>query len=145
MNYLNLELPSIAQLLVTVTNTGTTQLMTNVDIVNANNIKLSNNYIPVNLNIGESTTETINIYPEYPILDGQYDILTVCEDKTCHNTITLSASGLIQTGIQLEQTYGVYGQQVNFKASVISGNRVINEGKIAIYVDSSKPIKNRGH
>ena len=138
MNYLNLELPSIAQLLVTVTNTGTTQLMTNVDIVNANNIKLSNNYIPVNLNIGESTTETINIYPEYPILDGQYDILTVCEDKTCHNTITLSASGLIQTGIQLEQTYGVYGQQVNFKASVISGNRVINEGKIAIYVDSFK-------
>ena len=138
MNYLNLELPSIAQLLVTVTNTGTTQLMTNVDIVNANNIKLSNNYIPVNLNIGESTTETINIYPEYPILDGQYDILTVCEDKTCHNTITLSASGLIQTGIQLEQTYGVYGQQVNFKASVISGNRVINEGKIAIYVDNFK-------
>lgn len=138
MNYLNLESPSIAQLLVTITNTGSTQLITNVDIVNANNIKLSNNYIPVNLNIGESTTQTIDIYPEYPILDGQYDILTVCEDKTCHNTITLSASGLIQTGIQLEQTYGVYGQQINFKASVISGNRIINEGKIAIYVDSFK-------
>ena len=138
MNYLNLESPSIAQLLVKITNTGTTQLITNIDIVNANNIKLSNNYIPINLKIGESTTQTIDIFPEYPILDGQYDILTVCEDKTCHNTIVLSGSGLIQTGIQLEQTYGIYNQEVEFKASVISGNRIINEGQIAIYVDNFK-------
>ena len=138
INKKDVQQPNIAQLLVTIKNTGTTQLLTNVDIVHADNIKLSENYINVDLNIGESTTTIIDITPEYPILDGQYDILTMCEDKTCHNTIVLSGSGLLQTGTKIEQTYGIYNQPIWLSASIIHNDIKINEGKVSFYVDNFK-------
>jgi len=138
INTQNIQAPNIGQLLVTITNTGTTQLLTKIDIVNANNIKLSQNYIDVDLNVGQSDTIAINIIPEYPILDGRYEILTICEDKTCNNSILLSSSGLIQTGVKIDPIYSVYGAPINLVASVVSNDTKINEGKVSFYIDNFK-------
>lgn len=133
--------PSIGKLLVKITNTGSMELLTKIDIISATNIKLSKSYIDVDLNIGDSLIETIDIIPEYPIYDGQYDILTVCEDQTCHNTIALTSSGLIPTEVILDQHYGKYDLPINLKAKV---NNLLQESidddisKIVFYIDDYK-------
>ena len=142
----DVQAPSIAQLEVKITNTGSMQLMTKVDIVHATNIKIEpNTYIDVNLDIGESQTHTFNIIPEYPILDGQYDILTVCEDKTYYNTITISADGLIQTSVNIGEHYGKYNEMITLKASVNNANNITiddNISKIIFYIDGFKVGEN---
>lgn len=137
----NLTNPAIAKLEVKITNTGDKELLTKIDIVHASNIKLSKHYIDVDLQIGDSLTETINIVPEYPIFDGQYEILTVCENKTCHNTITLSASGLIKTGISLGKYYSKYDIPLTIDAIVTNAaNLDINDGisKVLFYINDFK-------
>lgn len=130
------ESPYIAQLEVTITNIGYTELQSKVDIVNANNIKLSRTYFDIDLGIGESKTETIDILPEYPILDGEYEILTVCEDVVCQNSIILSASGLIETGIITSEYYGLYNEVITLNAQVNNVNHLpMNDGKLLFYID----------
>jgi len=52
--------------------------------------------------------------PEFPILDGQYEILTICEDKICKNNVLISSNGLIKTSVDLKRTYGQYNEPLTF-------------------------------
>ena len=138
----NVQAPSIAQLQVTITNTGSIPLQTKIDIVHATNLKIQPfTYINVDLGIGESNTTILDIIPEYPILDGQYDILTVCEDKTNYNSIILSANGLIQTGVNIGEHYGKYHEPITLQAEVTNiNNFIIDDGasKILFFIDDFK-------
>ena len=137
----NVEKPNIAKLLVEINNIGSKQLKTNVDIVSATNLKLDTSYIDVDLNIGESLTEYINIQPEYPILDGQYEILTLCEDKILKNTLLVNGEGLIQTNVIIKQHFGQYDEDITLTAKVgnVSGIDIDdNVSKITFYIDGYK-------
>lgn len=103
-------------------NTGEKKLQTYIDIINAPNIKLSENIINVELDIGEELTKTIDIYAQLPIDDGFYDILTVCEDVTCKDVIEVSSQGLIQTGIDIKYHHAKYNQETTLKAKITTGD-----------------------
>ena len=133
--------PTIAKLDVKITNIGDTDLISNIDIISATNLKLSQNYINVNLGVNESTTTTIDIIPEFPILDGQYEILTICEDKICKNNVLISSNGLAKTSVDLKRTYGQYNEPLTLKASVKTvDNAIIDDeiSKIAFYINDFK-------
>ena len=123
---------------VTITNTGERTLKTNVDIICAENLKLSQNYIDVDLEIGESLTTSISIEPEYNIVDGVYEIITVCEDVTETDYIYIDTKGLIKTGIDILPHFGKYNAIIPLKATVYSedGSNIDGEEhKIAFYID----------
>ncbi len=133
--------PIIAQLKVIVTNTGTKSLQTDIDIISATNLKLSKNYINVDLNVGETIIDTIDIIPEYPIIDGQYEILTLCEDKIAKNTLTVFGEGLIQTDVIISPHYGQYNEEITLKAKVGNISNInINDNvsKMYFYINDYK-------
>ena len=103
-------------------NTGEKRLQTYIDIINAPNIRLSENIIDVELDIGEKLTKTIDIYKQLPIDDGFYDILAVCEDVTCKDIIEVSSQGLIQTGINLKYHHAKYNQENTLTATLTTGD-----------------------
>lgn len=137
----NIEKPNIAKLLVEINNIGSKQLKTSVDIISATNLKLDTSYIDVDLNIGDSLIEYINIQPEYPIFDGQYEILTLCEDKVLKNTLLISGEGLIQTNVILKQHFGQYDEDITLSAKVGNVSNIdIDDrvSKIIFYIDGYK-------
>lgn len=137
----NIEKPNIAKLMVQIENIGTKPLKTNVDIISATNLKLDTSYIDVDLNIGGGLTEYINIQPEYPILDGEYEILTLCEDKILKNTLLVYGEGLIQTNVIVKQHYGQYNEEIPLIAKVGNVSKIdIDDhvSKITFYVDGYK-------
>ena len=130
--------PAIAKLQVQVTNTGDKDFVADVDIVSATNLRLQpKTYFNVDLKMGDSHTEYIDIIPEYPIIDGQYEILTVCEDKVRTNTVMVSSSGLVKTSVVLDDHYGTLGEDITFKAKVINTtqDKIEDYGKISFYID----------
>ena len=133
--------PAIAKLNIEIENTGSKNLETQIDIVHATNIKLSQTYFDVNLIPGQSDKYSVDIIPEYPIYDGEYDILTVCEDKVCENSVIISADGLIKTGVLLDEYYGQYNESITINASVTNaGGLNINDdvSKILFFIDGFK-------
>lgn len=130
------EKPAIAQLKVEVTNKGDKDLQTVVDIVSATNLSLSKTYFTVDLRKGDVHTEYINITPEYPLIDGQYEVLTVCEDQSRINNVYVSADGLIKTAVQLDNHYAVIGDDIILKAIVTNATqRIIENGRISFYIN----------
>lgn len=138
INHSNLVAPNIGTLEVTITNTGERDLKTNVDIICVENLKLSQNFIDVDLDIGESLTTLIDIQPEYNIVDGVYEIITVCEDITETDYIYVDTKGLIKTGIDILPHFGRYDTVIPLTASVYNENGTLMDGephKIAFYID----------
>lgn len=136
--YYKAEKPAIAQLKVEVINNGDKDLKTVVDIVSATNLSLSKTYFPVDLKMGDIHTEYIDITPEYPLVDGQYEILTVCEDKARTNNVLVSSEGLIRTTVELKDHYDVLGEPITFTAKVTNiaqQEMKDNIGKISFYID----------
>lgn len=134
----NVNKPYIAQLKVQVTNTGDKELNTVVDIVSATNLKLDRHSFVVDFGIGDIHTEYINIKPEYPLIDGKYEILTVCEDQSYVNNVYVFADGLIGTSVDIQDHYGVLGESITFNAKVNTvGQQLIDPdiGKVSFYVD----------
>ena len=132
------EKPAIAQLKVEVANKGSKDLNTVVDVVSATNLSLSKNYFVVDLKMGDMHTEYIDIIPEYPLVDGQYDILTICEDKSRTNNVIISSEGLVRTTVHLDDHYGVLGSPIAFTATVTNIAQQPmqdNVGKISFYLD----------
>lgn len=134
--------PAIAKLNIEIENTGSKNLNTQIDVIHATNIKLSQTYFDVDLIPGQANSYTVDIIPEYPIYDGEYDILTVCEDKTCENSIIISANGLIKTGVLLDECYGTYNEEITINTSVtnISGLNIGNDNvsKMLFFIDGFK-------
>ncbi len=136
--FYQVEKPAIAQLKVQIKNVGDKDLSTVVDVISATNLILSKNYFYVDLRKGDMHTEYIDITPEYPLIDGQYEILTVCEDKSYVNNILVFANGLIDTSVQLKDHYGTMGEEIVFTAKVntITKQTIDEEtGKISFYID----------
>ena len=132
------EKPAIAQLKVEVANKGSKDLNTVVDVVSATNLSLSKNYFVVDLKMGDIHTEYIDIIPEYPLVDGQYEILIICEDKSRTNNVIISSEGLVRTTVRLDDHYGVLGNPITFAATVTNIAQQPmqdNVGKISFYLD----------
>ncbi len=130
------EKPAIAQLKVEVINTGDKDFVSIVDVVSATNLKLNKNHFTVDLKIGDTHTEYITIIPEYPLSDGQYEILTVCEDKSRTNNVFTSGEGLLQTNVILKDHYGTLGNDIVLQATVNNtAKQIIEYGKVSFYVD----------
>lgn len=133
--------PAIAKLNIDIENIGSKNLETQIDIVHATNIKLSRTYFDIDLIPGQSDHYSIDIIPEYPIYDGEYDILTVCEDKVCENSVIVSADGLIKTGVLLDECFGQYNKEITINASVTNASG-LNIGddvsKMLFFIDGFK-------
>lgn len=129
--------PAIAQLKIEIVNTGDKDLNTVVDVVSATNLTLQpKQCFTVDLKIGDKHTEYIDIIPEYPLIDGQYDVLTVCNDKTRVNTVLISGEGLLQTTVDFKDHYGILGNDVTLTAKVSNINKQnIENGQISFYID----------
>ena len=137
----NVTLQNMGQLHVHVMNQSDKKLKTQVDIVSATNIKLSETYIDIDLEIGESLDKVIDITPEYPISDGIYDIVTTCGDQVKTNTVSVTSNGLDQTGIIIKEHYGSYNDPLRLSASVTNLQRIRINGpsdKMTFYIDGYK-------
>ena len=133
------RLNNTAQLEVQITNNGEKTLNTHIDIISASNLKLSNNYIEVNLQSGDSIVEVIDIKPEYNIQDGIYDIITICEDQSKTNYMKITSDGLIRTNVILKPHFTKINKQVTLTAQVQTINKDIINGspnKIEFYINN---------
>lgn len=91
------------------------------------------------IKVGESQTVDIPIYHNLPIVDGTYEILTICEDKKKFNYVHVQTSGLIETSIKIDDYYIKYFGESNIEATISSVNKAkINKGIISFYVDGVK-------
>ena len=134
----NIVSPTIAKLKVDIENIGDKELNTQIDIISANNLRIKPNYIPVDLNVGASNSVLVDIIPEVPILDGTYEILTVCEDESIVNHVMLGSEGLIRTSVLLHDQYGKYNDNITLNASVtnISKLPMSNNSTVTFYIDN---------
>lgn len=134
------HLDNTATLELSITNNGEKPLNTHIDIINANNLKLSKNYINVdNLQSGDSITEIINIKTEPNIKDGVYDVVTICEDEIRTNYVKIVSNGLVKTNVKLKPHFGKINQSINLYAEVYSmDNDIINgsPNKIEFYINN---------
>lgn len=131
-------LPNVGIYEASIKNTGDKPLNTTIDIISPPNIVLEKNNIDVDLKPGASITENINIKPEYPIVDGFYDILTICEDVVRRNSITVFGAGLIETGIILKPHHGKYNETIKLHAEVTTIDNSILDGdanKVQFYIN----------
>lgn len=110
--------PNIGIYEISITNTGNKPLKTSIDIITPPNIKLEKNYIDVDLNINDTITEYINIAPEYPLIDGFYDILAFCDDVVKKDSVSIFSDGLIATGVTLKPHHGKYNEEITLTATV---------------------------
>ena len=106
----------------TIKNTGTKPLKTSIDIITPPNIRLEKNYIDVDLAINAGMSEKINIIPEYPLVDGFYDILTFCGDIVKKNSISVFSEGLIPTTVTMEPHSGQYNENITLTADIKSSD-----------------------
>ena len=131
-------LPDVGTYYVSINNIGDKPLNTTVDIFNPSNITLEKNNIPIHLNPNDGIDTPIKIKANYPIIDGFYEILATCEDKTCSNTVQVFADGLIKTGISLKPHYGKYYENITLEATIsaIDGS-IINGGvnEVQFYIN----------
>ena len=107
----DVERPKLGQYSVTVENTGQTSLHTDIDVITAPNIKMSENHFDVKLQVNEKRTYYADIYQEPEIDDGHYDILTVCEKFTKRDTISVYSVGMVETGIRLDPQHAKYTEE----------------------------------
>ena len=139
INRNNIEQPYIGEYYFTMKNVGEKSLSTHVDITYPPNIKLSENSFKVNLKPGDGfTCPPVNITPNYPIDDGFYDIVTLCEDKIRRNTIEVFSDGLIETGVSLYPHHCRYENTINLSAEVhaVDGSNInSNVAKVQFYIN----------
>lgn len=139
INKYNIQKPHIGQYSFTIENIGDKKLQTHVDIFNPPNIQLSRNSFNINLDVHESfQCEPIDIMPTYPISDGFYDIVTMCEDIIKTNSIEVFSNGLIETGIQIYQHVAKYDEESILHASISTvDNSIVDDkdAKIQFYID----------
>ena len=105
------------------------------------NIKLGANvWQPYDdLQIGDSKTVSIPIYHELPIVDGTYEILSICEDKKRFNHVHVKTSGLIETSTKINDYYIQYAKDSVIEAAVYSVDKTeINKGTMSFFVDGIK-------
>lgn len=133
---------TVAELIVKVTNTGEKIISTDVDIIAPENLILSDNYIEINdLDIGESITQTILIEPSKPIIDGEYDILTICGDQQRINQIRLQTDGNEYTGVIIKPQMCFIDSDTTITAKVINFNKEeINEGEVEFSVNGKRIV-----
>lgn len=118
--------PNIGIYEVSITNTGDKPLKTSIDIITPPNIKMEKNYIDVDLNINGGLEEKIQIFPEYPIIDGFYDILTFCDNVVKKDSINVFSDGLTRTGVTIKPHNGKYNEDITLSAEVqaIDGSKI---------------------
>lgn len=126
----------IANLIVNIQNIGDIPFVSTIDMFNEQNISLSTNSINVNLKPQESEEHIIGIQQTPPLVNGVYDIITLCEDKKRQNTIVIDTEGLIQTTTKTKPVFTQYHNETTFEASVNTVDRaIINEGLIEFYIN----------
>ena len=139
----NVKSPQIGQYTATIKNIGEKPLHTQLDVINAPNIQLSQNTFPIDLEINQETTITANIYPQNPIEDGSYDILTVCEKYAKKDVINIFSKGLIETGIKLPSYHAKYNDPITIDVEILTfDNGEINSGNIEFYVNNHRITNN---
>ena len=132
------DFPKIGTLNIKVENTGEKNFSSNVDIITPSNIVLSQNNIPIDLKVGQSLEKDIDITATYPIDDGFYDIVTICEDSIKKDSIEIFSDGLIATGVNLKSHHGKYNDTINLKAEVyaIDGSKINGtDSQVQFYIN----------
>lgn len=126
----------IGQLVIDIKNTGTIPFVSTIDIFNEQNISLSTNSINVDLNPQDYIQHKVKIQQQPPLVNGVYDIVTMCENVKRQNTITIDTGGLIQTTTKVKSVFTQYQDETIFEAFVNSTDRIpINEGTIDFYIN----------
>ena len=118
--------PNVGIYEIEVKNIGERPVKTSIDIITPPNIHMEENYIDVDLNRGMGLTKKINIIPEYPIIDGFYDILTLCDDIIKKDTINVFSDGLIRTSVDIKPHSGKYNENIHLiaKINAIDGSKI---------------------
>lgn len=129
------ESPYIGVYHLSMSNIGDKTLDSHVDIITPPNIKLDNNHINVNIQPGHSFSldgsQGIKILPNYPIDDGFYDIVTICEDIVKRDTIEVFSDGLISAPVTIYPHHCRYNNRVVLKANVTPNDGSIINNNIA--------------
>ena len=112
------DFPNIGSLVVNIENIGEKNFSSHIDIVTPSNIQMEYNSIPVDLKVGASLEREIDITASYPIDDGFYDIVTICEDEIKRDSIEVFSDGLIETGVSILPHHGRYNDVLTLKAEV---------------------------
>ena len=118
--------PNVGIYEIDVKNIGDKPIKTSIDIITPPNIHMEKNYIDVDLNKGMGFEQSINIIPEYPIIDGFYDILTLCDDIVKKDTINVFSDGLIRTNVNIAPHSGKYNEDIHLTAEV----KAVDKSKI---------------
>lgn len=119
-----------------ITNTGSIPFVSQIDIFNEQNISLSTNSINVDLNPQDKAQYKVEIQQQPPLVNGTYDIITLCEDVKRQNSIIIDTGGLIQTTTKVKPIFTQYHQQTLFEAYVNTTNKNnINSGLVEFYID----------
>ena len=148
VNRENVTAPCIGTYNITISNIGDKALQTHVDILTPPNIKLETNHIDIDLkpnstftfkNAADDDTDGgIKIIPNYPIDDGFYDIITICEDQVRRNTIEVFSDGLIEAPINITPHSCRYNDEVTLKATIkpVDGSIInSNVAKVQFYIN----------
>lgn len=139
--HVNLEKPTtpyIGAYEVNLINIGEKPLKTSIDIITPPNIVLDKNYIDIDLNPGEEIFESINILPEYPIVDATYDIIAMCDDVINRDSINTYSEGLIQTSVSIRPHHGKYNENITLSAKINSIDKAVfngNSHKVNFYIN----------
>lgn len=143
----NVDPPYIGTYHLSLSNIGDKSLKTHVDIFTPPNIKLDTNHIDIDIkpnstfivkNPNNDGSDGIKITPNYPIDDGFYDIVTICEDKVKRNTIEVFSDGLIEAPINIVPHSGRYNDEIVLKADIkpVDGSIInSNVAKVQFYVN----------
>lgn len=130
--------PNIGIYEIEMKNVGEKPLKTHIDIITPPNIKMEENYIDVDLNIGGGFKRNINIMPEYPIVDGFYDILTFCDDVVKKDSINVFSDGLIKTNVNIKPHSGKYNEEIHLSAEIkaVDGSKIHGStNQVQFYID----------
>ena len=133
------QFTDVGKLFVKITNIGDKPLQTICNMLPENNIKLSKNAIDVDLEVGEFQETQIDIEHQLPIIDGEYEIITICENQKRMNYVNVRSNGLIETSIDVPAYSTHYHKNIELITEIKSiDNSVVNQGIMSYYVKGIK-------
>lgn len=131
----------------TIHNVGNKTLSTDVNYFLENNLQFESQTSPyhytekiINLQPKNSITiEDIPILKEYPLADGQYEILTICENTTKTNIVNVETVGLINSSVICGSLFGSHNDtniQFNVEIKALDGTKIDDSSKsVLLYID----------
>lgn len=130
----------LGELYVKVENIGEKPYQTDVDIICPDNLALSQYHIPIDLDVGEISTTTIQVSynkgTDMALIDGRYDIITICDDLERTNSVKVKTLGESYTSTDIESQTCFIDRDTTLTAYVTNIDGVpTNEGQVEFKIN----------